>query len=205
MDATIIVTLSAVALSLSIILLVKVRWLSYCEFGLSKAALRWQLTIWSLFRIPCAIIAVDFRKLHDINGLFGYSTGNELMKTLASVRTRDKDGHKRRHDLIGQWGGDEHILALRDPNAWELVLDRFRANMRAATDKMTPAERQVLFERTGGLVDGLHAAISVIPYTRDAYGAAVRAINATGPLKDGPQTGNRSTSGAVGTIMQVLT
>jgi GGDEF domain-containing protein len=200
-----IVSLSVLALSLSVILFVKVRWLSYCEFGLSKAALRWQLTIWSLLRIPCAVIAVDFRKIHDINGLFGYGIGSELMKTLAQVRTHDKDGHKRRHDIIGQWGGDEHILALRDPRAWGLVLDRFRANMRAATEAMTAAERQVLFERTGGLVDGLHAAISVVPYTRDAYGAAVRAIEATGPMKDGPQTGSRSTSGAVGTVMQVLT
>lgn len=199
-----IVTLAGIALALSVVLLIKIRWLSYCEFGLSKAALRWQLTIWSWLRIPCAVIAVDFRKLHDINALFGYTNGNEMMKTLAAVRTRDKDGHKRRHDIIGQWGGDEHILVLRDPRAWQLVLDRFRANMRAATEAMTPAERQVLLERTGGLVDGLHAAISVIPYTRDAYGAAVRAIEATGPMKDGPQTGNRSTSGAVGTVMQVL-
>lgn len=202
--ALIIVSLSTLALALSVVLLIKVRWLSYCEFGLSKAALRWQLTIWSWCRVPCAVIAVDFRKLHDINGLFGYSTGNEMMMTLAAVRTHNKDGHKRRHDLIGQWGGDEHVLVLRDPNAWGLVLDRFRANMRDATEALTPAERQVLSERTGGLVDGLHAAISVVPFTRDAYGAAVRAIEATGPLKDGPQTGSRSTSGAVGTVMQVL-
>ncbi len=200
-----ILPLAGLALILACVLLIKVRWLSYCEFGLSKAALRWQLTIWSWFRVPCAVIAVDFRKLHDINALFGYTNGNEMMKTLAQVRTRSKDGRKRRHDLIGQWGGDEHVLALRDPSAWSIVLDRFRANMRAATEAMTPAERQVLFERTGGLVDGLHAAISVVPYTRDAYGAAIQAIEATGPMKDGLQTGSRSTSGAVGTIMQVLT
>lgn len=202
--ATLIVTLAGIALFLACILLIKVRSLSLCEFGLSKAALKWQLTIWSWRRIPCTVIAVDFRKLHDINALFGYTNGNKMMKTLAAVRTHDKDGHKRRHDIIGQYGGDEHILALRDPKAWPMVLDRFRANMRAATEAMTPAERRVLFERTGGLVDGLHAAISVVPYTRDAYGAAVRAIEATGPMKDGAQTGSRSTSGAVGTIMQVL-
>lgn len=199
-----IIALAGVALSLACILLVKVRWLSYCEFGLSKAALKWQLTIWSWLRIPCAVIAVDFRKLHDINALFGYTNGNKMMKTLAAVRTQDKNGHKRRHDIIGQYGGDEHVIAIRDAAAWPMVLDRFRANMRAATEAMTPAERQVLFVRTGGLVDGLHAAISVVPYTRDAYGAAVRAIEATGPMKDGPQTGSRSTSGAVGTVMQVL-
>lgn len=202
--ATIILPLSGLALVLALAQLIKVRMLSVCEFGLSKAALRWHLIIWSWLRVPCAIIAVDFRKIHDINGLFGYATGSEMMQTLAAIRTKDKDGRKRRHDLIGQWGGDEHILALRDPGAWQLVLDRFYANLRAATERMTPEQRQELAYRTGGLVDGLHAAISVVPYTRDAYGAAVRAIDATGPLKEGRMTGERSTSGAVGTVIQVL-
>lgn len=196
-----IVALSGLALFLAIAQLVKVRLLSFCEFGLSKAALRWQLLIWSWLRIPCAVIAVDFRKIHDINGLFGYATGSEMMTTLAKVRTHDG---KRRHDLIGQWGGDEHILALRDPSAWQLVVDRFRANMRAATDRMTPEQRQALYDRTGGLVDGLHAAMVIVPFTRDAYGAAVAAIEAAGKLKEGRQTGERSTSGAAGTVMQVL-
>jgi GGDEF domain-containing protein len=202
--APIIVSLSVLALALAAAQFIKVRSLSRCEFGLSKAALKWHLTIWSWLRIPCAVIAVDFRKLHDINALFGYTTGNEMMQTLAAVRTRDKDGYKRRHDIIGQWGGDEHVIAIRDATAWQLVLDRFQANLRAATDAMTPEQRATLVMRTGGLVDGLHAAISVVPYTRDAYGATVRAVEATGPMKDGLQTGLRSTSGAVGTVMQVL-
>lgn len=192
-----IITLAIAALVLSIVQLVKVRMLSYCAFGLSKTALVWQLKLWSFFRIRCAVIAIDIRKLHDMNSILGYSEANKLMAdALKNVA--------RSNDLIGQYGGDEHIIAIRNPQAWPLVLERFTANLRALTETMPIESRDALYRRTGGLVDGLHAAIVIVPETRRAYHTAMLAIDKTGEIKDGPQTGDRSTSGAKGTIIEVM-
>ncbi len=192
-----IITLAIAALVLSVVQLVKIRMLSYCPFGLSKTALVWQLKLWSLFRVRCAVIGIDIRKLHDMNALFGYSEGNRLMReALQNVA--------RSNDLIGQYGGDEHIIAIRNAEAWPLVLDRFTANLRALTEAMATEDRAALIARTSGLVDGLHAAIVVVPETRRAYHTAMLAIDKTGEIKDGPQTGDRSTSGAKGTIIDVM-
>ena len=197
------VALPVIALALALAQLVKIAFLSRTHLdNMAPAALRWQLRIWSLLRRRCAIIALDVRKLHDLNALLGYSTANDLIRDLVSVRLLRKLG--RWLDLIGQWGGDEFVIALANADAWPLVVERIQARLIEITAKLTPEQRAAIQERTGGLVDGLHAAISIIPLTRDAYGSAVAAVNATGPLKEGPQTGARSTSGAIGTCVQVL-
>lgn len=206
MNAAIILPLASIALILASVQVLKVRMLSRSNFdNLSPAALRWQLRLWSLFRRPCAIIALDIRKLHDLNAVLGYSTSNGLIRDLISARQHQRSGHARRWlDLVGQWGGDELVMALADPRGRERVLRHLEARLLELSARMTPEQRQALHDRTGGLVDGLHAAISIVPHTRDAYGAAGRAIDATGPMKEGRLTGERSTSGAVGTVMQVL-
>lgn len=197
----ILIILTSIALILATCQAIKIKFLSRTHLhNLAPAALRWQLRIWSMLRKPCAIIALDIRKLHDMNALLGYSTANDLIRELVSVRQ-----HGQRRDLIGQWGGDEFLIALANAGAWPLVVTRLEARLIELSARLTPEQRDAITERTGGLVDGLHAAISIIPLTHDAYGAAIRAVDATGPLKDGHQTGSRSTSGAVGTISQVLT
>lgn len=206
MDATTIIALAGIALVLATVQVLKVRALSRSNFdNLSSAALRWQLRLWSLFRHPCAIIALDIRKLHDLNAVLGYSTSNGLIRDLISARQHQRSGHARRwFDLVGQWGGDEVVVAVADPSGIDRVLQHLEARLVELSTRLTPEQRTALYDRTGGLVDGLHAAISVVKHTRDAYGTAVSAVNATGPLKEGRLTGERSTSGAVGTIMQVL-
>jgi GGDEF domain-containing protein len=206
MDATIIIALATLALLLAAAQALKVRMLSRSNFdNLSPAALRWQLRLWSIARRPCAIVALDIRKLHDLNAVLGYSTSNELIRDLISARQHQRSGHARRWlDLVGQWGGDELVVALADPSGRERVLQHMQARLTELSARLTVEQRQALYDRTGGLVDGLHAAISVVSYTHDAYGATVRAVDATGPLKEGRMTGARSTSGAVGTVMQVL-
>lgn len=202
-----ILPLAGIALLLASVQYTKVRSLSRTHFeNLSPGALRWQLRIWSLLRIPCAVIAIDIRKMHDLNSVLGYTNNNNFVRDLVSVRQHRNWRHPWRWlDIIGQWsGGDEFITAIANPSALPLVLGRIDQRLIELTEQLSPEQRKSLYERTGGLVDGFHAAIVTIPYTRDAYGAAVRAINATGPLKDGVITGDRSTSGAVGTVRQVL-
>ena len=198
--------LALIALALAGVSAAKVRVLSRTHFdNLAPAALRLRLRAWSFMRRGCAIIAIDIRKLHDLNAVLGYSTSNDLVRALMSVRQHRSYRHSLRWlDIIGQWGGDELIIALADPRALSLVLGRMRARLEELTTQLAPDRRTAIMQRTGGLVDGLHAAMTIVTYTNDAYGAAVRAVDATGPLKEGRLTGERSTSGAVGTVTQVL-
>ena len=204
--ASYMLPLASFALLLACVQVLKVRALSRSNFdNLSPAALRWQLRLWSLLRRPCAIIALDIRKLHDLNAVLGYDTANGLIRDLISARQHQRSGHAHRWlDLVGTWGGDEIALALADPRGLDRVLQHLYARLDELSTRMTPAQRRALYDRTGGLVDGLHAAISIVPHTRDAYGSAVRAVDATVPLKEGRITGERSTSGAIGTVIQVL-
>lgn len=193
--------LAAFALALAFFQHMKIRFLSRCHFGiLAPAALRWQLRLYSLLRKRCAVIALDVRKMHDGNEVLGYSTMNAMVSDLVRVRLRPG----RTLDVIGQYGGDEFIAVISDPSAGELVVSRLIGRMRELTAAMPAEKRAALAERTGGLVDGLHAAIALVPETRDAYRAAVQAVDKAGEIKAGTVTGNRSTSGTAGTQIAVV-
>lgn len=193
--------LAAFALTLAFFQHMKIRFLSRCHFGiLAPAALRWQLRLYSLLRKRCAVIAFDVRKMHDGNEVLGYSTMNALVGDLVRVRLRPG----RTLDVIGQYGGDEFGIVVSDPNAGEAVVRRLVTQMRAITTAMPAHQRQALYERTGGLVDGLHAAIVLIPHSRDAAADMKRAMDEAGRIKAGTVTGNRSTSGTAGTQITVV-
>jgi GGDEF domain-containing protein len=172
--------------------------LSQGSFGvLSPAALRLKLWAYSLCHIPCAVFALDIRKLHELNTVFGYSQAGLLVQDL--VRVRLLPGRVR--DFIGQYGGDEFVAVVVTPRAAESVKDRILQRAQAITDRMTPEQRETLLTCTGGLVDGLHVAMGIVSSTTDAAGMAKIALDQVNAAKSGAWNGSRATSGQVGTII----
>lgn len=178
-----------------------IRYLSGTHFRVpGPQATRLHLRLWSLMRRPCAVLALDVRKLHTLNIVLGYSASTELVAQLVQIRRLPGRG---RPDFVGQWGGDEFLIRVPPGAAW-LVAQRIRGRADELTERMTPAQRLALREHTGGLVDGLCVAIAVVEWTNDAYDAARRAIDHTDVLKAGRVTGDRATSGAVGHVWGVV-
>ncbi len=173
--------------------------LSYSHLGiLSSAAIRRALR---LIDGPRDLICLDLRKLHDLNEVLGYDAANVYFGTFA--RTRLHDDATRCHDTRGQWGGDEVVIACSVGSGIGLLM-RLVAALDALTADMTPAQRQAIALRTGGLVDGLCAVFVLIENSSNLLYDAKRGIDECGNLKKGNVTSSRSTSGKPGTIIGSL-
>lgn len=177
---------------------------------LSSAAIRMAL---ETMTTPVDLICIDLRKLHDLNDVLGYDVANRYFGTFARTRLHDELYlPPRRHDIRGQWGGDELVIATAPGDGMGLIM-RMVLALDALTAELTPEQRQAITMRTGGLVDGFCAVFVLITNSTDPYhrvwdgetwsdaGDAARGVAACGPLKAGPVTGCRSTSGKPGTII----
>lgn len=154
---------------------------------------------------PCDLICIDLRKLHDLNEVLGYDIANRYFGVFARTRMHDEPCiAPRPHDVRGQWGGDELVIACAVDDGLGLLM-RLVAALDALTAELTPAQRHALAQRTGGLVSGFAAVFVLIPNSTRPLCDAARGIDECGALKKGSVTGNRSTSGKPGTIIGTLT
>lgn len=139
------------------------------------------------------VIAIDIRKMHQLNEVLGYDYANRMIQRwLTSTLRAD--------DIAGQWGGDEIVLAPYSGQG-DGVVKRLIDAAQNITNTMSEQERNELRIKTGGLVDGFHIAASMVYDTPYLYDAAVSALDDANRLKSGRETGDRATSGAVGTII----
>lgn len=170
------------------------RALRQSHFGiLTPAAIRYEL---SHQRRRRDVIAIDVRKLHDLNAVLGYDRANVLIAQWIA-------GCVRTTDTWGQYGGDE-IVGMVPVGDGRGVLTRLIARAEQISTQIAPEQRAALVQRTGGLVDGFCIAACLI---EDAAAPAVAAASALADvqrLKEaGPVTGVRSTSGAPGTLVAI--
>lgn len=173
--------------------------LSISHLGiLSPAAIRRELR---LTHGPVDIIALDFRKLHELNELLGYDVANDYFGRFVRFR-QGLDG--RQKDVRGQFGGDEIVMAV-DRGCGFGLLNRLVNALDDLTNELPIETRDALRVRTGGLTDGFAAAIVLVSGSRQPLKDAERAIARCGELKKGAVTGNRATSGRPGTIVATLT
>ncbi len=172
--------------------------LSYSHLGiLAPAAIRRALR---LIDSPRDLICIDLRKLHDLNEVLGYDIVNIYFSQFACTRMHDAT---RDHDVRGQWGGDEIVIACQVGDGHGLLM-RLVTALDALTAELTPAQRQAIALRTCGLVEGFCAVFVLIESSGDLLCDATRGIRECGELKKGNVTGSRSTSGKPGTIISSL-
>jgi len=193
-------TILIISLALNIVLAAAVKTLGTTHFGtLSPVFTHAYLHLLSALRIPCSVIVYDIRKMHELNAVFGYSNNNrDLIPRLTKVR-------RSRGDLVGQYGGDEFVV-IATAHAGKTIARRIIARAKEITQSMTLAQRLELSTRTAGIVDGLHIALACEDYTRDALKTAAALVDETERLKESGarQTGNRATTGNIGTLISGL-
>lgn len=177
--------------------------LSMSHLGiLAPAAIRRALR---LMTEPCDLICIDLRKLHDLNEVLGYDVANRYFGVFARTRMHDEPFvAPRPHDVRGQWGGDELVIACAVDDGMGLLM-RLVAALDDLTAELTTAQRQAIAARTGGLVNGFSAVFVLIPNSTHPLCDAARGVTECGELKKGNVTGNRSTSGKPGTIIGSIT
>lgn len=188
--------------------------LSMSHLGIfSPAAIRRELRLLST---PCDLICIDLRKLHDLNEVLGYDVANRYFGIFARTRMHDElHIATRSHDIRGQWGGDEVVIACSAGDGTGLLMRLVNA-LDMLSAGLPPAQRLAMATRTGGLVDGFAAVFVLIPNSTDVYrrewidggwvdaGDAARGVDECGLLKKGNVTDCRSTSGKPGTIIGTL-
>lgn len=171
---------------------------------------------------PMDIIASDYRKLHEWNepSVLGYDLSNVYFAEFAQTRGgRDRRQIERAapsrrptcRDLRGQWNGDELVFGVEAGQGIGLLM-RFIHALDTLSERLTPAQRDAMRARTGGLFDGFAAVFVLIQNSTDVYrrnghvdeGDAARAVAECGVLKSGNVTGARATSGRAGTIIGTL-
>jgi hypothetical protein len=161
--------------------------LRYCHFGvLSPAATRRAVRLHTGL---CDVVVVDIRKMNALNAVLGWSRANSFVGELVRHRVAD---------IAGQWGGDEFVFVVPAGDGAGL-LSRLLKAAAELTKGLTLQERAKLEEKTAGLVNGFHLAAVLVANVTNVSVAVDRAIDATGLLKEGRNTGDRNTSGTRGT------
>lgn len=176
--------------------------LSMSHLGIfSPAAIRRELR---LLDTPCDLICIDLRKMHDLNEVLGYGVVNRYFGVFARTRMHDElHVAARSHDIRGQWGGDEVVIACGIGDGAGLLMRLINA-LDVLSAGLTATHRRAMHERTGGLVDGFAAVFVLIPNSAHPLRDAARGVDECGRLKAGNVTGSRSTSGKPGTIIGTL-
>ena len=77
------------------------------------------------------LLVIDVLHLKDINDRFGYSVGNDVLRTVADALIESS----RASDLVARYGGDEFTILLTDAAAKdaELVINRVQQKLRQLT------------------------------------------------------------------------
>ena len=154
---------------------------------------------------PVDLVIFDWRKQNEWNAVLGWNPANVFLSQAARV---DYAGIERRHaertiDVRGQWGGDEVVIAV-DAGQGRGLLIRLLRELVTMNAALTPAQVASIRTKTGGLISGFCVAAVLIESSTQPLEDATRAIDATGVLKAGHNTGCRATSGARGTVVARL-
>jgi len=166
---------------------------------LSGPAIRHEL---AQLHTPVDLLAFDWRKAHEWIEILTWDGANAPLSQAARV---DYAGVEKRHaartiDVRGQWGGDEIVIAV-DAGHGRGLLTRLLRELIAMNAALSPAQHADISDRTGGLITGFCVAAVLVEGSRNPLDDARRAIDMTGVLKAGAQTGERASSGARGTII----
>jgi two-component system cell cycle response regulator len=78
---------------------------------------------------PLSIILLDIDHFKAINDQYGHAVGDDTLRRLAEILTRNQ----RQYDRIGRWGGEEFLVVLPDTNLSAAVTVAER--LRVATDE----------------------------------------------------------------------
>lgn len=187
----------------------RVKVLSASHLGiLSSAAIRLEL---AQLTTPVDLLVIDWRKLHEWNAMLTWDGANVAFGHAARVdyagvdrravaRGADRRLTPRAIDLRGQYGGDELVMAV-DIGHGRPLLARLLRELIVMNAALTAAQVADISDRTGGLISGFCVAAILVEGSRHALLDAARAIDATGVLKAGVQTGSRASSGARGTVL----
>lgn len=171
----------------------------WSSFGvLTPPALRYEL---AQLIGPLDLVVWDWRKLHEWNEVLGWDVSGAFLRRAA---TYDFAGPERRHhtrhiDVRGQWGVDEIVWAV-DAGDGRGLLARLVRELRTLTNELTPAQRDDIYTRTGGLIDGFCISAILIEGSIRPLMDTERAVPAANRLKLGRQTGSRATSGTAGSV-----
>lgn len=166
---------------------------------LSGPAIRYEL---AQLTQPVDLLCFDWRKLHEWNSLLGWDAANVSMSQAARTDYAGLDRRQvaRTIDLRGQWAGDEIVIAVDRGQGFGLLM-RLLRELVTMSAGLTPAQRAAIEDATGGLLSGFAVAAVLVSGSTDPLSDARRAIDMTGVLKHGTQTGERATSGARGTVI----
>lgn len=149
---------------------------------------------------PKDVIVADIRKMNKLNPVIGYSRNNELVGELVCCRSQPG----RDADIAGVWGGDEVVYVV-DPGCGVGFLRRLLKQAADVTlTKLTPDQRQRLYDETQGIIRGYNLAAVLIENVTDILQAVKLGVDATGTLKEGRKTNNRDTCGKPGTQLARL-
>lgn len=152
-----------------------------------------RLTILEALRIPCAVVVLDIRGMHELNAVLGYTVSNKVIAHIIRV-----------HDWRMQFGGDEIVIFIpfAKLGTANKIMQRILDRCQAFTSELPQSKRNELSQRTNGKIDGLHVAIISVEKTNHAYTTTTKALNELETMKESGATitGNRATTGNKGTL-----
>jgi len=67
---------------------------------------------------PLSVILLDIDHFKSVNDQYGHSVGDQTLRHLAEILTRNQ----RQYDRIGRWGGEEFLVVLSNTKISEAVL-----------------------------------------------------------------------------------
>jgi len=107
----------------------------YLTSAATRARLEEEAHRWMNFcrrqSLPLCLVFVDVDNLKNINDCYGHTTGDGVLKQIASVMR----AQLRNSDTIARWGGDEFVLLLPNVTLQNavLLLDRVKSAINALT------------------------------------------------------------------------
>jgi GGDEF domain-containing protein len=182
-----------------LVIVVQVVYITRLERGgfdaMSRAAGTVRLTLLSAFHVPCAVVVLDIRGMHELNAVIGYMVANKVIAHVIRV-----------HDMRCQFGGDEIVIFIpfAKPGTAKMIASRIIERCKQFTITMEHEKRKELHMRTAGKIDGLHVAIISVDNTSNALITTHKALNELETIKENGATitGNRATTGNPGTLQK---
>lgn len=182
---------------LAIVIAIQVIYIARLERGgfdaMSRPAGIVRLAFLEALRIPCAVIVLDIRGMHELNAVLGYTVSNKIIAHIIRV-----------HDWRMQFGGDEIVIFIpfAKPGTASKIMNRILSRCQSFTAEMPQSQRNELSQRTNGKIDGIHVAIIAIEKTTRPLSSVHKALNELETMKEtgATITGNRATTGNPGTL-----